>query len=423
MCRRIVLLAGGLALVGASWLWAQENVLSQMYGLGVHAYFSGNYEEAYEHFSQAIEGGSTDPRCYYFRGLCYRRLGREEEAEMDFQKAAAFEARDSAKFYAVSVALQRVQGSERMVIEKHRAEARLAALKRQLQMQRARYEQLQEAESRVLSQQFPVPGGAPAPGAEQAAPAEAPGRATDAFPGTEPAEGAPSPFGEMPGAPGQAAPSEPAEAEPAEAEPAEAEAAEPAQPETPAEPAEAAPARPEQPVGPFGQPVPSPFETQPPTAPAEQPAAQPAEQPAPGASAESSGQEEGVSASNVFGGLMGALGRAAAGGESAETPAKPIPPQEAQQAPSPSGLTAQPPAGPPAGQDNPFGLPAEPPAAPQGPGQQAPAAQPPQAPVTPPGGQPASEGLPTQPPAAQPSGQDNPFGLPAQAPAGQPGGQ
>ncbi|HID78008.1 MAG TPA: tetratricopeptide repeat protein, partial [Planctomycetaceae bacterium] len=266
MCRRIVLLAGGLALVGASWLWAQENVLSQMYGLGVHAYFSGNYEEAYEHFSQAIEGGSTDPRCYYFRGLCYRRLGREEEAEMDFQKAAAFEARDSAKFYAVSVALQRVQGSERMVIEKHRAEARLAALKRQLQMQRARYEQLQEAESRVLSQQFPVPGGAPAPGAEQAAPAEAPGRATDAFPGTEPAEGAPSPFGEMPGAPGQAAPSEPAEAEPAEAEPAEAEAAEPAQPETPAEPAEAAPAKPEQPVGPFGQPVPSPFETQPPTA-------------------------------------------------------------------------------------------------------------------------------------------------------------
>ena len=68
-----VLLVSGVIWAGA-WAGqarAQDGVLSQLYGNGVHAYFAGDFVKAHDLLSSAIAGGSRDPRCYYFRGLAY----------------------------------------------------------------------------------------------------------------------------------------------------------------------------------------------------------------------------------------------------------------------------------------------------------------------------------------------------------------
>ena len=70
-----VLLVGGLLSACAAPLWAQEAILGQTYGNGVHAYFSGEYVRAHQLLTSAIDAGSHDPRCYYFRGLAYPEVG------------------------------------------------------------------------------------------------------------------------------------------------------------------------------------------------------------------------------------------------------------------------------------------------------------------------------------------------------------
>jgi tetratricopeptide (TPR) repeat protein len=150
MLRNLTLLAAGLVCLSAASLRADDAVLGQMYGSGVHAYFSRDYVQAYHYLTSAIEGGSTDPRCYYFRGLAYIKLGREPEAEMDFAKGAELESRDLDRFYDVPRSLERIQGSTRLLLEQYRVKARLAALKRAEEVRRARYEALRAEEDRVL---------------------------------------------------------------------------------------------------------------------------------------------------------------------------------------------------------------------------------------------------------------------------------
>ena len=83
MYRSLALLAGGLMCLSAASAQAQDAaVLGQMYGSGVHAYFSGDYVGAHDQLTLAADGGTVDPRCYYFRGLAYLKLGRQEEAEV-----------------------------------------------------------------------------------------------------------------------------------------------------------------------------------------------------------------------------------------------------------------------------------------------------------------------------------------------------
>jgi hypothetical protein len=150
MSRNLTLLAAALVLLSAASLHADDAVLGQMYGSGVHAYFSRDYVSAYEYLTSAIEGGSTDPRCHYFRGLTYIKLGREPEAEMDFAKGAELESRDVDGFYAVAKSLGRIQGSARLVLERYRVKARMAALKHAEEVHRARYEATRAEENRVL---------------------------------------------------------------------------------------------------------------------------------------------------------------------------------------------------------------------------------------------------------------------------------
>jgi tetratricopeptide (TPR) repeat protein len=157
MFRSIVLLVGAIASLSASSLLAQDVVLGQKYGLGVHAYFAGDYVKAYEQLIAAIDGGSKDPRAFYFRGLAYLKLGRTQEANLDFQKGAELESRDFNKFYNVAKSLERVQGAPRVALENFRIEARLAVLEEAERMRKARYEAIQREEQRVLRDQAQVP--------------------------------------------------------------------------------------------------------------------------------------------------------------------------------------------------------------------------------------------------------------------------
>ncbi len=219
MLRNVLLAAvavSALSLSAAS-LRAQEAVLGQLYGSGVHAYFAGDYLTAYENLSSAIEGGTSDPRAYYFRGLTYMKLGRPEEAREDFSKGAELESQDVNQVYNVPQALQRIQGSTRLALEKYRMEARMARLEEAQRVQRVRYEQMRQEEQRLLEQQ----------GASQVElPAEAP---------SVPAQPQ-SPFEVLPepGAPGaEPGVAEPPMAIPGAAGPGSEQPAEPLQPATP----------------------------------------------------------------------------------------------------------------------------------------------------------------------------------------------
>ena len=151
MFRSIVLLVGGLASLSTASLLAQDAVLGQEYGSGVHAYFMGNPELAYERLSAAVEGGSKDPRVFYFRGLAFLQLGRPQDAAIDFRKGAELESNDTNRFYNVGKALERVQGAPRVELENYRINARMAALEEIENVRKARYEAVQREEARAVA--------------------------------------------------------------------------------------------------------------------------------------------------------------------------------------------------------------------------------------------------------------------------------
>lgn len=150
------LVASGLVVACLSPLaTAQDAILLELYGRGVHAYFAGNSQQAIEYLSSAINAGSRDPRVYYFRGLSMQCQGYSGESDLRY--AAELEVADSDEFYGVGRALERIQGRQRLEIERYRTEARLAALQRQQQLRRQRYEDLEQAEPEVTTPIRPRP--------------------------------------------------------------------------------------------------------------------------------------------------------------------------------------------------------------------------------------------------------------------------
>src|SRR5262245_53999408 len=79
-----MLLVSGLA-------FGQDAMLEELYGRGVHAFFSGNQLAAFESLNAAVKSGSRDPRAFYYRGLLLNRFGRSTEAADDFRKGAELE--------------------------------------------------------------------------------------------------------------------------------------------------------------------------------------------------------------------------------------------------------------------------------------------------------------------------------------------
>lgn len=131
MKRFTMSLVGCLALVAAvSSVRAEvnEKILTEVYHQGLKSFYAGQYAQAHDTLSQAIEGGTKDPRSYYIRGISNLRLGRQADAKADFQSGAALEGKDFDVFYNVSSALERVQGPERRLLESYRVQGRKNAL-------------------------------------------------------------------------------------------------------------------------------------------------------------------------------------------------------------------------------------------------------------------------------------------------------
>lgn len=149
---------------GADLSAIEEQAIAGTYGSGVHSYFAGDYGRSYEILSQAIEAGTSDPRAWYFRGLAALKLGRLDEAEADFSAGARRES-ENLGAWGVAKSLERVQGCDRLQLERHRVRARVASLQEDRRRSRLRYLEVETAEPEVLRDRVPetvmpvAPGG------------------------------------------------------------------------------------------------------------------------------------------------------------------------------------------------------------------------------------------------------------------------
>ena len=106
-------------------------VLAEEFGRGVHAYYGGQLDVANKHLSAAIDGGSRDPRSFYFRGIVLWQQGNEEAAKEDWTKGSEIEALYGDAVY-IGRSLARFQGEPRLVLEGIRKDARMKVLTNQL---------------------------------------------------------------------------------------------------------------------------------------------------------------------------------------------------------------------------------------------------------------------------------------------------
>ncbi len=294
MARRFLAHCFALAALGVCIpaLHAQDHLLDDLYGRGVHAYFSRNYQDAHKLLSDAATSGSKDPRVYYFRALADNRLKRPEDAAADLKMATELEFGGDEPVQ-VSKSLERVQGNERLMIEDARSKARISIRNAAEERAKLRYENRVKAEAAVLRKPPVVaapPAGTPAvaapdktdpfgaetpeatpakpaapaaekPAAEEKPAAPAKPAADDPF-GDVPAKPA-APAAEKPAAPAAEKPAAPAPAKPpvddpfgeAPAKPATPAAEKPAAEEKPAAvaPGEVKPASASEPVAPSGK--------------------------------------------------------------------------------------------------------------------------------------------------------------------------
>jgi len=140
--------AGALPVHAAQGTPADPLAVSTAYGAGVHAFHSLDYARAHHDFTAAIEAGTDDPRAFYYRGLAALKLGRTDEADADFADGASREAAGAGSL-AISRALERVQGPDRLRLEQFRARARVAAVQRDESAIRGRYSDIYDAEADV----------------------------------------------------------------------------------------------------------------------------------------------------------------------------------------------------------------------------------------------------------------------------------
>jgi hypothetical protein len=153
MFRSLVFCLGLSALLTNASVEAQDVIMLQIYGEGVHDYFAGNYQQAQQRLTQVLDAGSRDPRAYFFRGLAHQRMGFTDAANEDFRIGSELEAKHGGT-EIVGRALMRVQGGDRLKLEKYRTEARMALFQQRQRMRRDRFG------AQPGSEQQPLPDGA-----------------------------------------------------------------------------------------------------------------------------------------------------------------------------------------------------------------------------------------------------------------------
>jgi len=90
---------------------------------GMTKYFGKDFHGSIASLNHAVRLGCQDPRCFYFRGLAYAKLGKPSWSVADYRHAARLEAADLGWLRKVGQALTRVQGAERLAIEQARQRA------------------------------------------------------------------------------------------------------------------------------------------------------------------------------------------------------------------------------------------------------------------------------------------------------------
>src|SRR4051812_1006255 len=94
------------------------------YADGVDSFFAGRTDEAAASLSRSIAANPNDPRAFYFRALARLRVGDSGGAQDDMRAGAQVEARLPNR-YAIGKSLERVQGYDRLELEKYRRTARM----------------------------------------------------------------------------------------------------------------------------------------------------------------------------------------------------------------------------------------------------------------------------------------------------------
>ena len=146
-------IAGG-SLAAAEFVGEEPLAVRSAIGDGMHAYHAGQYDRAYDDLTNAIEAGTDDPRGYYFRGLAALQMGRTSEAQADFTTGADRELANGG-VRRVSQSLERVQGADRLTLERYRARARLGALQRSREAYGRRYSTIEDASGDVRRRRRP----------------------------------------------------------------------------------------------------------------------------------------------------------------------------------------------------------------------------------------------------------------------------
>ena len=151
---------------------ADNPVLAEMYGRGVHAYYAGDTINAERYLTMAIHNGIKDPRAYYFRGMVAYCMGNIDQAKGDWQQGAQMEAEGNVN-PLIGRSLARFQGMARIELEEIRQTARLQAVATGAARSEQRYDELRAAEPSGLGAApiAPPPAAAAPPAAATPAPA------------------------------------------------------------------------------------------------------------------------------------------------------------------------------------------------------------------------------------------------------------
>lgn len=142
-------------LFGGAVLSADETAgdAGAFYSRGSNLFFSDDYAAAAEQFDGAMALSPDNPVYFYYRGLCDLRQGDSDSASGWFFLAAEKEQTPAGRLIDVGANLRRIQGSDRMMIEEIRRQARKAWEEEETRRQIALYGETLDRQKEILSRQ------------------------------------------------------------------------------------------------------------------------------------------------------------------------------------------------------------------------------------------------------------------------------
>ena len=105
-------------------LQANPILAEKHYGIGLHLYHERQYGEAEKQFKQAVNYFDKDARYFYYLGLTQieqRTRLKRESALYSWEQAARLESNSRPNTAEVNLALERVQGARRTLLDSYRS--------------------------------------------------------------------------------------------------------------------------------------------------------------------------------------------------------------------------------------------------------------------------------------------------------------